>query len=35
VPYRVTVPSTIGPAVMAAQSINITAANNTQIALRQ
>ena len=35
VPYRVKVPSTIGPAVMDAQSINITAANNTQIALRQ
>lgn len=35
VPYRVTVPSTIGPAVMDAKSINITAANNTQIALRQ
>jgi hypothetical protein len=35
VPYRITVPSTLGPAVMAAQSIDITAANNTQIALRQ
>ena len=35
VPYRVTVPSTLGPAVMNAEAINITAANNTQIALRQ
>lgn len=35
VPYRVTVPSTIGPAVMTAEEINITAADNVQIALRQ
>jgi hypothetical protein len=35
VPYRVTVPSTLGPAVMKAQSIDIAAADNTQIALRQ
>ena len=35
VPYRITVPSTLGPAVMDAEAINITAANNTQIALRQ
>lgn len=35
VPYRVTVPSTIGPAVMTIDTINITAANNQQIALKQ
>ncbi len=35
VPYRVTVPSTIGPAVMTVDTINITAANNQQIALKQ
>ena len=35
VPYRVSVPSTIGPAVMTAEEINITAADNVQIALRQ
>jgi hypothetical protein len=35
VPYRVTVPSTIGPAVMTAEAINIIAADNVQIALRQ
>ncbi|MET0430943.1 MAG: DUF3108 domain-containing protein [Hyphomicrobium sp.] len=35
VPYRITVPSTIGPAVMTADTINITAANNQQIALTQ
>jgi hypothetical protein len=35
VPYRVTVPSTIGSAVMAIDTINITAANNQQIALKQ
>jgi hypothetical protein len=35
VPYRVTVPSTVGPAVMAADTINITAADNQQIALKQ
>jgi hypothetical protein len=35
VPYRITVPSTLGPAEMDAEAINITNANNTQIALRQ
>jgi uncharacterized protein DUF3108 len=35
VPYRITVPSTIGPAVMDADTIKITAADNEQIALRQ
>ncbi|HET6391118.1 DUF3108 domain-containing protein [Hyphomicrobium sp.] len=35
VPYRVTVPSTIGAAVMTVESINITAANNQRIALKQ
>jgi len=33
VPYRVTVPSSLGNAVMTADTINITAANNQQIAL--
>ncbi|MFT3732498.1 MAG: DUF3108 domain-containing protein [Hyphomicrobium sp.] len=35
VPYRVTIPSPIGSAVMTADTINITAANNQQIALKQ
>lgn len=35
VPYRITVPSTIGPAVMTAEEINIMAAGKVQIALRQ
>jgi hypothetical protein len=35
VPYRVKIPSTIGSAVMTADTINITAANNQQIALTQ
>lgn len=35
VPYRVSVPSTIGPAVMTAEQINIVAADNARIALRQ
>ncbi|WP_245280100.1 DUF3108 domain-containing protein [Hyphomicrobium sp. 99] len=35
VPYRVTVPSTIGSAIMTVDTINITAANNQQIALKQ
>jgi len=35
VPYRITVPSTVGPAVMTADTINITAADDQQIALRQ
>jgi hypothetical protein len=35
VPYRITIPSTLGPAEMDAEAINITNANNTQIALRQ
>ncbi|MBA2126005.1 DUF3108 domain-containing protein [Hyphomicrobium methylovorum] len=35
VPYRITVPSTIGPAVMTAEEIRITSAGNAQIALRQ
>lgn len=35
VPYRVKIPSSIGPAVMTADTINITAANNQQIALKQ
>ncbi|CCB67618.1 MULTISPECIES: DUF3108 domain-containing protein [unclassified Hyphomicrobium] len=35
VPYRVTIPSPIGNAVMTANTINITSANNQQIALTQ
>ncbi len=35
VPYRITVPSTIGAGVMTLDTINITAANNQQIALKQ
>jgi hypothetical protein len=35
VPYRVTIPSGIGDAVMTADTINITVANNQQIALTQ
>ncbi|MBS0235408.1 MAG: DUF3108 domain-containing protein [Proteobacteria bacterium] len=35
IPYRVKIPSTIGSAVMTADTINITAANNQQIALTQ
>lgn len=35
VPYRISVPSTVGPAVMTAEQINIIAADNAQIALRQ
>jgi hypothetical protein len=35
VPYRITVPSTIGAAVMDADAINIVARDNVQIALRQ
>jgi len=35
VPYRVTVPSPVGSAVMDADAINITAGDNVQIALRQ
>ena len=35
VPYRVTIPSPIGSAVMTVDTINITAANNQQIALTQ
>ncbi|HVJ78324.1 MAG TPA: DUF3108 domain-containing protein [Hyphomicrobium sp.] len=35
VPYRVSVPSTIGPAMMTAEEIHITAPNNVQIALKQ
>ncbi len=35
VPYRVKIPSSIGPAVMTAETINITAADNQQIALKQ
>jgi hypothetical protein len=35
VPYRVTIPSSIGSAVMTAATINITAANNQQIAMTQ
>lgn len=35
VPYRVTVPSTIGAGIMTLDTINITAANNQQIALKQ
>lgn len=35
VPYRVTIPSGVGSAVMTADTINITAANNQQIALKQ
>lgn len=35
VPYRVTVPTTIGAAVMVAENVNITTAAHVQIALRQ
>lgn len=35
VPYSVTIPTTIGTAVMSAESINITASNHTEIALSQ
>ena len=35
VPYRITIPTSIGAAVMSAESVNITASNNTQIALTQ
>jgi Protein of unknown function (DUF3108) len=35
VPYRISIPTTIGAAVMTAESVNITASNNTQIALTQ
>lgn len=35
VPYRISVPSSVGPAVMTADQINIIAADNAQIALRQ
>jgi Protein of unknown function (DUF3108) len=35
VPYRITVPSTIGPGVLTLDTINIKAANNQQIALKQ
>ena len=35
VPYRVTIPTSIGSAVMRAERIDITAADNAQIALTQ
>lgn len=35
VPYRVTIPTSLGAAVMSAESIRITSANNTEIALTQ
>jgi hypothetical protein len=35
VPYRVKVPSSVGTAIMTADTINITASNNQQIALKQ
>ena len=35
VPYRVTIPTSIGSAVMSAESVNITAPNKTEIALKQ
>lgn len=35
VPYRISIPTSIGMAVMSAESVNITASNNTQIALTQ
>jgi Protein of unknown function (DUF3108) len=35
VPYRISIPTTIGAAVMSAESVNITSSNNTQIALTQ
>jgi hypothetical protein len=35
VPYRITIPSPVGSAVMTADTINITAANNQQIAMKQ
>jgi hypothetical protein len=35
VPYSVTIPTTIGTAVMSAESVNITSSNNTVIALSQ
>lgn len=35
VPYRITIPTSIGSAVMTAERVNITASNNAQIALTQ
>jgi hypothetical protein len=35
VPYRVSIPTSLGPAVMSAEKIDITAANKAQIALTQ
>lgn len=35
VPYQVTIPTTIGAAVMLADAVNITASNNVEIALRR
>jgi hypothetical protein len=35
VPYSVTIPTTIGTAVMSAESVNITSSDNTEIALSQ
>ena len=35
VPYRISIPTSVGAAVMSAESVNITASNNAQIALRQ
>jgi hypothetical protein len=35
VPYRITIPTSLGAAVMTARNVNIIASNNTQIALTQ
>jgi hypothetical protein len=35
VPYRISIPTSLGSAVMSAESVNITSSNNTQIALTQ
>jgi Protein of unknown function (DUF3108) len=35
VPYRIAIPTTLGSAIMSAESVNITASNNSQIALTQ
>ena len=35
VPYRIVIPTSIGSAIMTAETVNITASNNTQIALTQ
>lgn len=35
VPYRITIPTTLGPCMMAAENVTITSPNHPQIALRQ